>query len=154
MNAGQAGMKFPVIGFTPDGEIWGFPTLDSLETCGRKTLKDDMQTGMELIDGRGRRWVVRGVRKVGRAHSFLPWLFWAVLSGPQYRIEQDLEPMAEVSLDDIKARACQSLAAFPTDYGGEDENDPEIASLTNKVRKAKTVAAIFKLLGLDSFEGY
>ncbi|MDZ4363953.1 hypothetical protein [Brevundimonas sp.] len=147
-------MKFPAIGFTPDREIWGFPTLDSLVTCGRKTLKDNMQAGMELIDGRGRRWVVSGVRRVGRAKPFIPWLFWAVLSGPQYRIEHDLETLADVSLDDVKTRACQSLAAFPTDYGAEDENDPELVSLMNKVRKAKTVAAIVKLLGLDSFEGH
>lgn len=50
MKSSEAGFKFPVLGFTPDHENWGFPDLDRLTKCGPATLKKRMQDDMELID--------------------------------------------------------------------------------------------------------
>jgi hypothetical protein len=152
MKTQAAEFSFPVLGFTPDGEIWGFDDLDALTSCGPRTLKEDMQAGMELIDAKGRRWIVRSVTRIGRAGPLIPWLVSAVLTArPQSRIEHELEEQPPVSLDEVKARACASLEAFPTDYGAEDASDPELRKLTAKVRSARSVARIHDLLGLDSF---
>jgi hypothetical protein len=154
MKAAEARFKFPVLGFTSDKEIWGFPDLNALTSCGPRTLKNNMQLGMELIDGDGRRCVVRSVRRLGRDRPLLPWLLSALLAGvPGSRIEHDLEDLEPVSLSEIKTRACASLEATSSDYCEDDE--PEVlASLLAQVCSARSVGEIHDLLGLDSFMGY
>jgi hypothetical protein len=154
MKTGQANFNFPVLGFTPDREIWGFPDLDTLTSCGPKTLKDNIQIGMELIDTRGQRWAVRSVRRTGRAGSLPKWLFDLLLSTAQSRIEHELEPMQPVSLSEAQERACASLEAFPDDYCLDDERDAVLAGLMAKVRNTKAIGEIHELLGLDSFMAY
>lgn len=154
MKTTEIDFKFPVLGFTPDREFWGFPNLDALTSCGPLTLKQDKQRDMELIDADGRRWIVRGVRKVGRKGPLLLWLFSSLLSGPQYRIEQELEPLEAVSLDEVKARCRASLDAFPQDYCAEDEREEILEPLLRKMEAASSVAALYELLGLDTFESY
>ncbi|MDB5438879.1 MAG: hypothetical protein JWM33_1306 [Caulobacteraceae bacterium] len=56
MKSSDVAFKFPVLAFTPDREIWGFPDMDRLTRCGPRTLKEDTQKGMELIDAKGQRW--------------------------------------------------------------------------------------------------
>src|SRR5437868_5940893 len=116
MNAEQANFEFPVLGFTPDGEISGFADLRTLTSCGPRTLKHNAQIGMELIDSRGRRCIVRSVRRTGRGEPLLLWLISFVISTPQSRIEHDLEENAPVTLAQIKDRACASTEAFSRDY--------------------------------------
>ena len=145
---------FPVLGFTPDREFWGFPNLHALTSCGPLTLKQDKQRDMELIDADGRRWIVRGVRKIGRARPLLPWLLRSLLSTPQFRIEQDLQPLEPVSLDEIKARCRVSLEAFPQDYCAEDEREEVLEPLLRQVDAAPSVARLYELLGLDTFQAY
>lgn len=154
MKTGQANFNFPVLGFTPDREIWGFPDLDTLTSCGPRTLKDNTQIGMELIDARGQRWAVRSVRRTGRAGSLPRWLFASLLSTPQFRIEHELEPLEAVSLKEVQERACASLEAFPDDYCLDDERDTVLAPLMAKVRMTKSIGEIHDLLGLDSFMAY
>lgn len=150
MKTTEVDFRFPVLGFTPDGEIWGFADLNTLTSVGPRTLKGDMQAGMELVDAKGRRWAVRSIRKLGRGEPLLMWLLSALLSTRQYRIEQELEPLEPLSLDEVKARVLESIEATAWDYGGEDELKPLLA----KVRSAKSIAAIHKPLGLDSFMAY
>ena len=109
MKTSEANFHFPVLGFTPDREIWGFSDLNTLTSCGPRTLKDNMQAGMELIDVDGRRWVVRSVRRTGRAEPLLAWLVSCVLSTPQSRIEHELDAMDPVALENIKARVCAAM---------------------------------------------
>jgi hypothetical protein len=154
MKTAEADFHFPVLGFTPDREIWGFADLPALTSCGPRTLKEDMQGGMELVDADGRRWVVRSVRKIGRARPLLPWLLSALVTTPQFRIEQELEALEPLSLAEVQARACASLEAFPEDYAAEDEREEVLVPLLAKVRSARTIAAIHDLLGLDSFKAY
>jgi hypothetical protein len=97
MKTAEANFHFPVLGFTPDKEIWGFPDLNRLTRCGPRTLKSGLQTGMELIDADGRRWIVRDVRRTGRPGSLLPWLVSIAFTGcPQSRIEHQLDPLEPV----------------------------------------------------------
>jgi len=154
MRTGAADFHFPVLGFTPDREIWGFPDLNTLTSCGRRTLKDNMQSGMELIDVDGRRWVVRSVCRTGRAEPLLRWLFSCVLSMPQSRIEHELDAMDPVTLEEVKARACAAMEAFPQDYCDADELETVFPERLRSVRAAQNIAAIHDLLGLDSFMAY
>jgi len=94
MKTREAACCFPVLGFTPDREIWGFPDLDTLTSCGPRTLKNNSQSGMELVDVEGRCWVVRSVRRTGRGAPLLAWLLSHLLSTPQSRIEHELDAMA------------------------------------------------------------
>jgi len=61
--------SFPVLGFTRDRENWGFANRDKLTKCGPRTLKENTQEGMELIDAGGRRWRVKSIRRVGTRSS-------------------------------------------------------------------------------------
>lgn len=155
MRTEEAGFRFPILGFTPDREIWGFSDLDSLTSCGPRTLRDDMQAGMELVDADGSRWIVRSVRRVGRAQPLVPWLLSALLtSTPQSRIEHDLEQLEPITLSEAQARVCASLRAFPQDFGAEDEDDPVLERRIAEVGNTRTISAIHAVIGLDSFMAY
>ena len=145
-------MKFPVLGFTPDGDIWGFPDLDTLTSCGPRTLKENMQAGMEIVDGGGRRWIVRSVVRLGRGEPLLKWVVSALLSTRQSRIEQEVEPLAPLSLDEIKQRTCAAVERDAWVYADDDEN--QLKALLAQIHKARSVAAIHEMLGLDSFMAY
>jgi hypothetical protein len=154
MNAMEAGFCFPVLGFTPDQEIWGFQDLDTLTSCGPKTIRDDMQVGMELIDADGRRWRVRSIRRTGRAEPLARWLLSILLSTPQSRIEHDLERLEPVSLAEVQDRTCASLNMFSRDYCADDEREEILEPLLSQVRSAHDFASVHEGLGLDSFKAY
>lgn len=151
MKTNEADFKFPVLGFTPDREIWGFPDLDRLTRCGPRTLKDDTQKGMELIDAQGRRWRVLSIQRTGRAGSVLSllWIF-----GPrQSRIEHELEPMPAVALPEVQQRAREAMESSQDDYYGED-GQAEYRSTLRKIGKTRSIAKIYDLLQPDTFEPY
>jgi hypothetical protein len=151
----EAAFRFPVLGFTPDREIWGFPDINTLTSCGPRTLKDNMQAGMELVDADGRRWIVRSVRRVGRARPLLWWFVSALLTGaPQSRIEHELEQLETVSLSEVQARTCASLRAFPEDWGAGEVDEAFLEQRIAEVSNTQTIEAIHEILGLDSFMGY
>ena len=154
MKSTEAGIRFPAVGFTPDLDMWGFDDVDALTECGSQTLKQNLQSGMEVIGSDGRRWVVRSIGRLGRNRPFLPWLFWALMSGPGWRIEQELEELPPVTLGDIKARAIRFLEAHPEDYCPDGLDSKEFNRLLAQVRAAKSVAKLDKLLGLDWFIAY
>jgi hypothetical protein len=152
VKASEAEFHFPVLGFTPDREIWAFADLNTLTSCGPRTLKDNMQSGMELVDADGRRWVVRSVRRIGRAESLLVWVLAHAFSTPQSRIEHELEEMTSISLDEVKARVRFSMETHPQDFYEADE--AAFLEAVESVRVAQSVAEIHDLLGLDSFMAY
>ena len=154
MKTAEVDFDFPVLGFTPDREIWGFQDLNTLTSCGPRTLRDDMQVGMELIAADGRRWVVRSIRRTGRGEPLLNWLLSCVLSTPQSRIEHELDELPPLSLPQIRERACASVEATASDYCADDERQEVLEPLLAKVRSAKSVAKVHELLGLDSFMSY
>ena len=154
MKSTEADIRFPALGFTPDREIWGFADIDALTECGSRTLMENMQAGMEIIDSDGRRWLVRSIRRIGRNKPLLPWLLWRALSGPGWRIEQELEEMAPVTLTEIAERACASLEAFADDYCLGREREDILTPLIAKVRSAESVAAIREVVGPDWFIAY
>jgi hypothetical protein len=154
MKTADANFRFPLLGFTPNGEIWGFEDMKTLTSCGPRTLRNNMQSGMELIDADGQRWIVRSIRRLGRGRPLMAWLVSALLSTRQSRIEHDLEALAPVSLDEVKDRVCASLEAFSRDYCADDERDEVLEPLLAKVRAVKDIASIHAPLGLDSFMAY
>jgi hypothetical protein len=146
--------KFPLIGFTPDREIWGFPDRKSLTTCGAQTLSQNMPMGMELFDTDGARFRVVAIHDKGRASSLVHWFLKGLLYGRQYRIEYSLIALEKAQLDDVKARARDSLEAFPDDYCLFDERETVLLPLLAAIQAASGVEELFTLLGLDSFESY
>ena len=157
MDVGSLNLKFPVLGFTTDDEIWGFPTPETFGVCGPRTIKDDMQRGMEIVDGDGRRYRVRSIGKLGR-DGFLPiWFLKSLVMGPLYRISHDLEAMAPLSLEEIKQRVEVCMKAHPlhwSDDADADANDPMLLEQLGKAQACGSVAEIFEVLGLDWFASY
>jgi len=151
MKSREAHFSFPVLGFTPDREIWGFPDLDRLTKCGPGTLKEDAQNGMELIDADRRRWRVLSIHRTGRAGSLLS-LLW-IFGQPQSRIEQELEPLPAVSLAEVQQRARDAMETCRDDYYGE-EGQAEYRSTLRKIGKTRSISDIYDLLQPDTFEPY
>ena len=77
-----------------------------------------------------------------------------LLSTPQSRVELELDALEPLSLEEVKARACAALEAFPEDYGQYDESDNVLAPLLAQVRRAKDIASLPDLMGPDSFKAY
>jgi hypothetical protein len=152
MKSSEADFSFPVLGFTRDRENWGFADLDRLTRCGPRTLRENMQQGMELIDASGSRWQVLAVRRTGRAGSILSLL--PGFGPPQSRIEQELEPLPSVSLAEVQQRARESLETFKSDYGGFEGDEAEFSLLLDKVSRARSVTELYELLQPDTFEPY
>lgn len=144
--------SFPVLGFTRDRENWGFANRDKLTSCGPRTLKENMQEGMELIDAGGRRWRVKSIRRVGRAGSLLSLVpgFGPV----QSRIEQELEELPSVSLAEVQEMAKGSLQTFSSDYKGFEGDEEEFAVLLDKVSQARSIEEIYIAMQPDTFEPY
>jgi hypothetical protein len=149
MKSTEVSFQFPVLGFTTDGEIWGFPDLNRLTKCGPRTLRDNMQDGMELIDADGRRWRVRSITRTGRAGGW--WTMFSPFGPSQWRIEQDLEPMAPVALAEVQRRACAAMEGLAQDYMDGDDRS-ELDGTLGKVRRTTTIGEIYPLLNPDTFE--
>lgn len=154
MKTADVDFDFPVLGFTPDGEMWGFPDRNSLTSCGARTLKLDMQREMELVDGRGRRWIVQSIRRTGLGYPPIVWIFQSLLSTPQYRIEHELEETTPLPFDEVRQRAVTSVETYWMDYCAEDEREEILLPLLAQVRATSSAAELFEVLGLDSFMGY
>jgi len=43
----------PLLGFTVDGDVWGFCNEDEFTVCGPRTIAEDLPSGMDLFR---RRW--------------------------------------------------------------------------------------------------
>jgi hypothetical protein len=152
MKSGEAGFRFPVLGFTHDQENWGFPDLDRLTRCGPCTLRKKMQDGMELIDASGRRWQVRAIRRTGRAGSILSLL--PGFGPPQSRIEQELEELPGVSLAEVQQKARKSVETFRSDYTGFDDDEAVFSALLERIGQTRSIAELYEALQPDTFEAY
>jgi hypothetical protein len=149
MKSTEATFRFPVLGFTRDREIWGFLDLDTLTKCGPRTLRDNAQDGMELVDADGRRWVVRSIRRLGRAGSWISLLL--PFGPPQSRIEQELDPLDAVPLSEVQALACAAIEAHAENHL-DDDDESGLEPLLAKVRRTRKIADIYQLLQPDTFE--
>lgn len=152
MKVQDANIRFPAIGFRTDGVPHGFDDLNELTTCGPRTLKKQHQVDMEIVDADGRRWVVRSVRRTGRALPLLQWLLWAVLeAGSRSRVEYELDTMQPVSLADVKARVRAWMESDPIpSVEGEETDEEELA----RIDAADSIAEVRRNLGIDGFDGY
>lgn len=154
MDVASLNLKFPILGFTTDYDVWGFPSLATFGVCGPRTIKDDMQRGMEIVDGDGRRFQVRSIQKIGR-DGFLPiWFLKSLVSVPQYRIRHELEPMPSLSLQEITRRVEAGVRAHPLHWSEEADFDTVLVEQLAKARACKSVAEIFEAMGLDWFAAY
>ena len=151
----EASFNFPVLGISHDNDVWGFPDLRRLTTCGPRTLKDGMQRDLELIDAQGQRWVVTSVRTIGPAGSIPGRWFSTLLTGkPQFRIEHELKALEPLSVGEVKDRVCAAMRAHPDFWCEPDERDTVLRERIADVQATKTIVDIHETLGLDTFEGY
>jgi hypothetical protein len=153
MKTGEIDFHFPVLGFT-ENNIWGFQDLDRLTRCGPRTLRDGAQLGMELVDSKERRWIVRSVRRVGSASSLLHQLLFFVFGPPQSRIEQELEAMSLLPIEEIKRRACSAMQANAISYLEGDDPELHFKPLLARVEQARSVGEVYDLLQPDTFEAH
>ena len=84
----------------------------------------------------------------------MPWLFWSLLAGSTYSVEQDLEPLEPLTLDEVKDRVCSAMKAHPEFWCDDPESEAELSQRIRKVRRVKKIAGIDDVLGLDTFEPY
>jgi hypothetical protein len=154
MKTAQVDFQFPLIGFTPDKDVWGFPDRDALTTSGPGSIKEGKPIGMELVDNGGRRWKVLSVTRVGRKGALIPWALGALLSTPQHRIDYELEAMPAITMAEVKARASAGVEAFPLYWAEPSEVETELPAFIAKVEAADSVAELFDLIGLDWFAAY
>ena len=155
MRLSEIKLRFPVIGFSPDQDVWGFPDRRSLTTCGPRALRSQMHRGLEIIDARGRRHLVRSVTRVGRAGSFTSWFIMALLTAkPQSKIELELEALSPIDLAEVKERVCIAIAAHPLFYCNPTEQAEAIPALMGQIRSKRSFEAVHNALGLDSLEAY
>lgn len=150
MKTPEVDFRFPVLGFTRDGRLWGFPDLDRLTRCGPRTLREDLQAGMELIDAEGRHWSVRSFQRTGRAGSLLSLLL--PLGPPQSRVEQELDALDPIPIEDLRRRACNAMETDIDSYLNGEPREKEFEPLLAKVREARSVAELYDLLQPDTFE--
>ena len=152
MRTGEIEWKFPVLGFTPDGDIWGFPDQEALTVCGSKTLKDNMQADMELVDAAGQNWRVLSVRRTGAADTLLRRLKF--LGKRLWRIEHELEALPAVELAATLERVCKGMEANPGYWCVDEEDSDELQTRQAEVRAVTSFAGIHEVLGLDWFADY
>jgi hypothetical protein len=151
VKTAEVSFAFPVLGFSADQDLWGFPDFRSLTTCGPQTLRERMQDGMELIDANGRRWGVRSVQRIGRTGS----IFVALLSGkPQSKIEHELNDLGLWTLEEVQSRVCASMEAHPEFWCEDSERSTVFPQRLGEVRATQNIAQIHNVLGLDTFEAY
>lgn len=154
VKTNEVDFDFPVLGFTPDIEVWGFPNLDTLTKCGPQTIRENLQSGMELVDSAGRSWIVRSVVPIGYADGALKRLMDRLIYGHvQTRIEHELEPIGMRSLAEVQAMACAVVVAHPTDYT-DAYDEGALESLLAPLKAAASITELYDALGLDTFEAY
>lgn len=147
--------RFPMLGFSHDMDLWGFPNRQSLTECGPRSLRDKLHQGLELIDARGRRYRVNSVTRLGRAGSLGRQIFRAMLfSGQLSVIELELEQLTSVELPEVKDRVCAAIDAHPLYYCEPSEQEEEIPKLIRQIRAKRSIEAIYNSLGLDWFAAY
>ncbi len=151
MNSSEIKFTYPVLGFSSDGDLYGFPDLDRLTKCGPRTLEDRWHIGMELVDDRLKRWRVLSVRRTGRAGSLLG-LLW-IFGPPQSRVEFELVDMPPISMKEVQERACKAMEHQKEDYYGED-GQKEYEDTLKNIGETNSARELYNLLNPDTFEGY
>jgi hypothetical protein len=120
-----------------------------LTCCGPKTLQDQVQIGMVLVDADGRSWRVLSVEPLGRPAFSLRSL--RLFAPKLVQVEHEFAPGPRISLDDVKARICESLDAYPL-YWCEPSEMPEgLEERKAEVRSVESIREIHDKLGLDYF---
>lgn len=94
---------------------------------------------------------MRSIRRIGRAQPLIPWLLTMIsYFTPQWRIEQELEPLEPISFAELKERVCVSVEKFAGDYVWQMRGR-SLESLQAGIRKKRSILAITERLGPDSF---
>jgi hypothetical protein len=148
MKSSQTEFTYPVFGFTADMDMWSFRNRDELTTCGRDTLKENMQDGMELIDSAGLSWRVVSVHRVGGVGLSLG--LSCFLAGVS-RIEHELEPQPAITLEQFKSRIARCVEAHSDVYVWEDET---LEQKLDEVSRFEAFSDLETRLGLDHFRAY
>ena len=150
-------LAFPAIGFA-SGRIFGdlnvfYGARDfALESPNSVASR----LGMLIVDSAGRCWKISRVLDLGIPGSFLGRMMRWLVGYRYHRLEQDLVEAPSISLDEVKARICESVQTYPDDWrddeavAGEDgsprDEQEMLDELKARVRAAQTLAQVINAL--------
>lgn len=113
-------LKYPLVGLAdaqPGRESWElFWDAEFFSTCGRREVAQ--RVGMLIVDVEGRCWRISSVRNLGLTGGIWSRTF-LFLTG-DHRVDQTLDPIPEMTFDDVKARLCAAIQNNP-DHWRDDE---------------------------------
>lgn len=128
-NAFDTDFAFPMVGFAQNHGMLCYSDLSALTHASWVYLRDETLIGMELIDNRMRRWIVRSVEPMRPPRVQRWWHF-----GPDTSVVE-----FDLGLDEIEATTFPELKRRVLDELELDDPDDQKA-----VRRARNLAAMFK----------
>jgi hypothetical protein len=120
---------FPMVGFARKDGMLCYSDLSALTHASWVYLRDETLIGMELVDSRMRRWIVRSVEPMRPPRVQRWWHF-----GPDTSVVE-----FDLGLEEIEATTFPELKRRVLDELELDRPDDEMA-----VRRARNLAAMFK----------
>ncbi len=153
--------QYPVLGIGPNVHRFGkgetlreFRDERAFKTCDAWALDHDALIGMQLVDGTGRSWRIRGVKRLRASGSLLWRVIVFLLSEQWYDIEVDVVEAEPISFDEVKSRICKSIDDNPDDWRDDEaiagESGPPrdeqemLEELKAHVRSSKSLAEILE----------
>lgn len=100
IKASEAGLEYPLVGFTRKAGALAFGDPQTLTTCAIVYVRNETLIGMELIDSRLKRWVVRSLLP----EYPIPIRKWWHLSVPDMTFDLELEEIGPIDLKALKRR--------------------------------------------------
>lgn len=126
LKSSDIAFELPVTTITAKGERWICRNLDHLTRVVPIQLKSGRFLGMKITDASNRRWVVRSIRKTGRADR---WNILDVLlfSPPDWRVEyllEELPPLSRRGRGSPQGSGTRSPHRDPRPSGGDGLESP------------------------------
>jgi hypothetical protein len=164
LKASEADFDLPLVGWFGDGPRI-FSDREELLECPSTFYEDGDLIGVELIDNRLRRWVIRSVELCSPLpkrrwwerrfifHLLFPIVFWLIIaSNNNVEIDPQLEEIAPADLDEVKARVVRYLEHISGEYRPLDS--PEDQTDLARVDEARDIGALINILEESASPGF
>ena len=130
-KASETDFEYPLIGFTAKpGPLW-FSDFFALSHCSSYYVENEALIGMELVDSRLRRWIVRSLDLKTPLKPKRWWNIFGGASGVEFDLE--LEAIEPISFDALKPRVAAEI----------EIEDPDVEV---EFREARDLATIYDVI--------
>ena len=147
VKATEAKLRFPVLGYIPDGELTGWPDLWWLTIYKPKLFKKGIYEGMILIDANRRRWIARSAYLTGQIRRTRWWPLWPFPDNAHTRVQFELEEIDRISLTELIDLVCKSEMDGRRLWAWHRKvPEHQFQKHLDKIRAAKTVGRIFSIM--------